>query len=230
MTERATMDYYVYIWTNTADGKQYVGKGKGRRAWGHLKKGSQSLLSRAMRKHGLEPFALRFLAHGLSEAEAFRDERLCIYLLEPAYNLTDGGEGMSGWVPSEETKAKISAKLTGRSLPSEHRAKISAGLLGSEVHAAGAASRRGRKLSGETRAKMSAAHQGQQRSPEQRERMSAAQRALGADPERRAQISKSKLGKPRSPEARARIAEGARRKWDRERQARLEGKDAPEQP
>lgn len=59
-------------------------------------------------------------------------------------NHTIGGEGLVGWVPTQETRAKIS------------RAHL------------------GRKLSSETRSKMSSAHKGIVFSPEHRERLSQA--------------------------------------------------------
>lgn len=40
-------------------------------------------------------------------------------------NLTDGGEGMSGWVPGAETKAKWSAALKGKPRSEEVKRKIS---------------------------------------------------------------------------------------------------------
>jgi hypothetical protein len=38
-------------------------------------------------------------------------------------NLTDGGEGTSGWIPSEEVRAKMSAANTGKKQSAEHTAK-----------------------------------------------------------------------------------------------------------
>ncbi len=111
-------------------------------------------------------------------------------------NLTDGGEGTLGRKLSSETRAKISAALTGlqgQGKSPEHRAKISAALMGRVLSTATrekmSAARKGRVQSAETRAKMSIAQMGnrkgignksrlgQKHSAETRKKMSASQRA-----------------------------------------------------
>jgi len=71
-------------------------------------------------------------------------------------NLTDGGEGTTGRVVSEESRKKHSRSMKGRSKSPEHRQKISATLKGrplrAETRARMSAARRGRALSGEHRA------------------------------------------------------------------------------
>lgn len=48
----------------------------------------------------------------------------------PLTNLTDGGGGTKGWVPSTETRRRQSEALKGRPVPQDRRAKISATLTG----------------------------------------------------------------------------------------------------
>ena len=51
-------------------------------------------------------------------------EQYFIYFLNPEYNILKKAGSSFGYKPSEETKAKISIKLTGRTLTSEHIAKL----------------------------------------------------------------------------------------------------------
>jgi hypothetical protein len=60
------------------------------------------------------------------------------------HNRTDGGDGVSGFTHSPETRAKLSAANKGKTLSPETREKLSA-------------ARKGETFSPETRAKMSAA-------------------------------------------------------------------------
>ncbi|MBU9147563.1 hypothetical protein KTD26_34560, partial [Burkholderia multivorans] len=94
----------------------------------------------------------------------------------PLVNLTDGGEGQVGWIPSELTRARIRAANTGRKVSDETRAKMSAARKGkkkSPEHAAKIGqSRKGKKTDQETLAHLTAIR----RSPEWRE--AARQRAL----------------------------------------------------
>lgn len=96
--------HYVYCWTNSVNGKKYIGKGKNRRAWHHMSNAKLSTASpvfyRAIRKYGKVAFHLEMLHTGLSEAEAYVLEIEAIRELRTrdplGYNLTAGGEGVSG--------------------------------------------------------------------------------------------------------------------------------------
>lgn len=61
-----------------------------------------------------------FVQEGLTEEEAFNLEQYCIALYGridlgtgTLRNLTDGGDGSSGWRPSQETRNKMSQSLLG---------------------------------------------------------------------------------------------------------------------
>ena len=114
-------DYYIYFYLRSRDsaiGKvgtpYYVGKGKGRRAYhtGHsydVPKDKNNIV---------------FVLNNLTEEQAFQNEIDFISWYGRVdsgngilRNLTDGGEGMSGWVPSEETKRKISKASKGELNP-----------------------------------------------------------------------------------------------------------------
>jgi len=115
-----------------------------------------------------------------SEAEAFALEISLIRCLRhmgvELCNQTDGGEGASGYVPSEETRARLSIAGTGRPHSEETRAKLSAAQMGNTNSL-------GHTHTAETRAKMSASCTGVTRglghiqTAEHKANLSAAQRA-----------------------------------------------------
>lgn len=96
--------FYVYTHSRETTGEVfYVGKGCGRRAWKEI--GRNDYWHRVRNKHGL---AVRVVASGLSEACAFSIERAIIGRLgrDTLTNYTDGGEGTSGAIVSEEARDK----------------------------------------------------------------------------------------------------------------------------
>lgn len=129
-------DFYVYEhWRPDIEQCFYVGKGRGRRAY--------TLASGRSRPHQYVRLKLlrlgyeidvRIIKSGLSEAEAFEAERLCIsyWRLSGArlVNLTDGGEGSSGFKRSRETIERHRQLLKGRKLTEEHKRKIAAAHIG----------------------------------------------------------------------------------------------------
>ena len=146
-------DFYIYLWTNQLNGKRYVGKGRGRRDYEHLKPGRSSALGAAIRKYGPENFCVEHLVEGLEEEAAYALEMLAIRWLGSqaplGYNLTTGGEGLRspsaatrkkladskkgrpgtrrGHKNSPEHNSRIAAAHTGRKLSAEHNAKFQAG-------------------------------------------------------------------------------------------------------
>ncbi|RVN11281.1 NUMOD3 domain-containing DNA-binding protein, partial [Sinorhizobium meliloti] len=122
--------------------------------------------------------------------------------------LTDGGEGETGRIISEEhrakiglassnrsaeTRAKISAANTGRKLSDEHRAKIGLAQRGKPKSEAAIAklraSRIGRTTSDEVRAKLRDANLGKKHSKETREKIGAAHRGATRSQETRDEMS-----------------------------------------
>ena len=95
--------------------------------------GWAQVLYRAIRKHGEESFTIEPLMEH-EDAEYLRDVMEPQFITEyqthvkmqkGGYNLTDGGEGALGWIPSEETKRKISEAKTGEVRTPETRQRIS---------------------------------------------------------------------------------------------------------
>jgi group I intron endonuclease len=120
--------FYVYKIHNLINDKIYVGKSKNvNDRWAqHLmdaKASRGSILHRAINKYGADNFVVSIIQELTSEEEAFEQEKFWISYYKTnvyrhgnkfGYNLTDGGDGRSGYVPSEETKSKLSISNMGQ--------------------------------------------------------------------------------------------------------------------
>jgi len=120
--------FYVYIHTRLDTGAVfYVGKGKKRRAWNASPFHRSEHWQRIVAKAG--GFSVLFQSQFLSEKEAFDLEIKTIHALKASgvrlCNQTNGGEGASGWVPSEECKRKIGNAHRGKTISNDVRKKIS---------------------------------------------------------------------------------------------------------
>lgn len=107
-------DFYVYAHYRLDNNQPfYIGKGRGSRAY--KIHGRSEYWKRVSNKYG---HRVEILFDNLTEDEAFQVEKDSI--LELRYfgfnlvNMTNGGEGSSGIVMSEETKLKMSKAHTGR--------------------------------------------------------------------------------------------------------------------
>lgn len=116
MTEQSQQDnsFYVYEHIRKDTGQIfYVGKGSKKRAYKH--DGRNQFWKRVVEK--ANGFQVNFYATDISEDVAFEIEIKRIAELKSAgvvlCNLSDGGEGSSGFVPSEDHKKKISVSKTG---------------------------------------------------------------------------------------------------------------------
>ena len=136
----------IYCATNTINGKQYVGKSilsiESRKS-SHISqssKDSRILFHRAIRKYGTEAFEWSIL----KECDAtFDDDDLslfeCYFIrklktkVPNGYNLTDGGEGQSGWVPTEEIRQKMRIAHTGLKASDRARANMRKAQAGKTV-------------------------------------------------------------------------------------------------
>lgn len=111
--------FYTYVWLRIDGTPYYVGKGKEDRGF-------------TSTNHRLKcPPKERIVIYPAeSEAEAFENEVALIWYYGRKdlgtgclRNLTEGGEGAAGWVPSEETRRKISRATKGRA-PSSSSGKV----------------------------------------------------------------------------------------------------------
>lgn len=117
--------FYVYIHRRADDGRVfYVGKGTGRRAWSFSHRGDW--WKRVKNKHGC---SVDIYMDGLCEADALRYEVAVIwgmrFIGEPLVNVTDGGEGVSGWIHTDEWRKKVSAANKGRKKPDSFKEALS---------------------------------------------------------------------------------------------------------
>lgn len=154
------MEYYTYAYFREDKTPYYIGKGKGSRAY-------------RKRKDGINPpkdySKIVFLKQNLTEEEAFKHEIYMIAVLGRKdlgtgilRNKTNGGEGVSGAITTEETKRKQSQVKTGKNNPNygklhtlETRNKISEAQKGEHHH------RYGKSLTEEHKRKLSEALKGQ---------------------------------------------------------------------
>ncbi len=107
-------DYYTYAFLREDKTPYYIGKGRGKRI---------NSKNRAI-KPPKDKSRIIFLKKNLTEAEAFKHEVYMIFVLGRKdlgtgilRNRTDGGEGASGAVQSEETKKKLSEANSGENNP-----------------------------------------------------------------------------------------------------------------
>lgn len=115
------MEYYVYMYLDSNSVPFYIGKGKGDRfkLCFHLSTGYVNpFLQNKIRKVGQKNIKIHFLHEQLSEEEAFYWERYWIKYIGrrdlnegTLCNLTDGGEGISGNVRSDQLRKHLSRKV-----------------------------------------------------------------------------------------------------------------------
>lgn len=165
--------YYVYIHIRLDTKKVfYVGKGKGRRAFGSNQRNKH--WTAIVAKAG---FDVHFVATGLTEEDAFKLEKETIsyYGRANLVNYTDGGDGSSGAKKSPEFKELMRQKMLGRKFSPETIAKMKkiAKNRGQEFQEKRSAKLRGRKHSDEHRAKIAQAGIGRKLSQEAKDKISA---------------------------------------------------------
>ena len=136
------MEYYTYAYLREDRTPYYIGKGTRGRIYSTWRRNNPPK----------DKSRIIFLKQNLTEEEAFRHEIYMISILGRKdlgtgilRNRTDGGEGSSGAVISEETRRKISEAGKRRTLSEEHKRKLSE-------------AKKGKTHSEESKRKMSEAH------------------------------------------------------------------------
>jgi len=121
------MKFYTYIYRDPSRNNEsiYVGKGQKLRAYSHLKlKGIGPFISRLkyMNKNNIVPSIE--IINALDESHSFLMEECLIEVIGrkdlgkgPLLNLTDGGEGASGRIWTDDQKAAYSANRSGEKNP-----------------------------------------------------------------------------------------------------------------
>ncbi len=133
----------VYVAMNKINGKQYVGKTCGKmneRKDGHereAQKGSKIVFHWALVKYGFAAFEWKVLIKECDKEELCNLEKATIKLFNTkapnGYNLTDGGEGTSGFKQSLDSINKRIKKTMGKKRTIEQRENIRRGHLNSPV-------------------------------------------------------------------------------------------------
>jgi group I intron endonuclease len=127
---------WLYKLVNRLNGNFYIGVTMNLKARMKLHKNSKGTVTicNAIKKYGWENFDLFILRDDIqTKEEMFRLEKETIALLNPPYNETEGGEGISGFKHSDQTKKKMSESaknVTRKPLSIEHRLNISKGCKG----------------------------------------------------------------------------------------------------
>lgn len=179
----------IYLVTNRANGKKYVGKTIFciQKRWvAHCRQAMSGkrlhALHRAIRKHGPSSFVLEILQHCQSEAELNEAEILWIARLNTkggrvGYNMTSGGEGLRGFVISSKTRKLQSLAKKGRPQSAEHIRR-------------NADARRGKTRSDDTKEKIRNALKGMKRRPETIELLRRIRTGMGHTSQSRAKLSR----------------------------------------
>ena len=220
--------FYAYLHCRPDFSPFYVGKGQGSRCY-KMVRNHNPHHQNIVKKYGKENILVGKLDCS-SEEIAFELEIGLIKCLRRSgvklTNQTDGGEGASGHVQSEEACHKVTLALTGRAVSEETKKKISKSI--SEVW----------KRDGH-RERVSSKQKGRVVTPEQRLQISKAvsltlssqgfkekHKLSMASPEVRAKISEARKGNPGRPaphteEAKRKISEKAKAQWVRYRATKL---------
>jgi len=172
----------VYIITNKANGKQYIGLTKDiKRRWNQhaSANGSAPALHAAIKKYGKEGFVLSHICDAFDFEAACDFERMLIQQHNTksphGYNLTDGGEGVAGRPMTDEDKEirRKASTAFAASLSPEERSQKFGWAKGrkwtpeqiKQISDSNKGRNLGKTLSEETRQKMSAAHKARPRKP-----------------------------------------------------------------
>jgi hypothetical protein len=190
------MNFYVYEHRTLDDRLFYVGKGCGYRATS--KKGRNPYWHRTVNKYG---YYVKIVVKDIDEELAMLAE---IELISASrlrgcrlVNLTDGGEGTSGYRYPDELRKEMSIKRTGRPMPEGFGAKVRARQLGvkksPEVGANISKGKKGKAFSEETKENWKRWNH----SEETKEKLRITSSMHRHNDEAKSKISQSKIGKKR---------------------------------
>ena len=161
--------YKIYLITNLLNLKQYVGVTKfslEERFLQHTKRGF--FLTEAIQKYGEQKFSIELIEEFKTPEQSYELE--IFYIKEyntkapNGYNLTDGGDGIFGWQPTDEYRQECSERtkqlhknkkigMYGKNHTEKTKEKMSQSAKGNQNCL-------GRILSEETKLKISASHKG----------------------------------------------------------------------
>lgn len=220
---------FIYLRTNKINGKQYVGQAvdidKRQRDWNCLLcRYAGSAINNARNKYGIDAFEFEILKE-CKDDELNKWEMYYIKELNTkrpyGYNLTDGGDGTSGFSHTEETKKKLSELHKGKHHSEEAKNKISKALKNrkrkphsEETKKKLSEANKGKHLTEEARKKMSEARKGEKHwfygkhwSEEARKKLSDSHKGKKHSEEWKKKISNAHKGKKHSEESKKKMTE-----------------------
>jgi hypothetical protein len=229
-------DFYVYLYFRLDGTPCYVGKGKGAR-WLHRGKWGRNKhflnLCAQAKAIGKDLPGVK-IAENITDSDALELEKILISAIGrvanggPLVNLTDGGDGASGYRYTAAQREAHGARRRGRKHHPEWRAAISAAMKGrklsSEHRAALSASKRGLKIefgwwsTEEGRAKQRANNHGRGHKIHSEETKAKIRLARSGQTNFGGQFQK---GNQPSPEIRAKLSAAVTASWARRDAARL---------
>lgn len=210
--------FYTYAYLREDGSPYYVGKGSARRIY---------VKNKRHIKPPKDKSRVIFLKRNLTEEDAFKHEKYVIAIFGRKdlgtgilLNMSDGGQGSSGYkhtkkaiekisksskgkVLSEQTKKKISESHTGkrgRKLSEEHKLKISLALKGRVPH------NKGISPSSEVRKKISESVKGKIVSDETRKKISKIHKGKKLSEEQKKRLKEVNTGKKMSEETKRKLS------------------------
>jgi hypothetical protein len=230
--------FYVYVVRRAGGIPCYVGKGSRNRLNDHFSK-TQCHNRHLSRIINLEKdqITVEKIAQTLTESEAFELEQFLIQEIGrydigrgPLANKTDGGEGESGRIRSEESREKNRIAALRQWQDPETRARTLAAITDPEILARRGATasetnkrpevkekrsswQRGRKMSAKSREAMSIAAKARSNTPEALDRASSRMSAMWENPEFAQAISAACKGKKSPAETRAKQSAAHKARW-----------------
>lgn len=139
--------FYVYKIRNIINNKIYVGKAanievRWQKHLSDTRTDRGYVLHRAIKKYGESNFEASIIEECDSEEKALEREiywikeyktNICKFGDQFGYNLTDGGEGASGHLHSEESKQKMSEASIGKPKSDFHKDQLSIAKIGTKL-------------------------------------------------------------------------------------------------
>jgi len=191
-------DFYTYAYLRKDGTPYYIGKGRNKRCFQEVGRCCRMPKDKSR---------ILFLKLNLTEGEAFRHEKYMIAIYGRLdlgtgilRNRSDGGEGASGRLLSEESRRKMSESAKRRFEDPKERKKANASRRG----------RPGLPMHENTRIALRKANTGKVRSESTKKKISDGQKGKKISPEAKEKMSAAKKGKPWTPARRA--AQELRRK------------------
>lgn len=195
------MEYYIYIHYNKITNEPfYVGKGKDDRAW---KKTSRNIYwKNIVKKYG---YYIEILEKDLFEEDAYVKEKELILFYGRRdlgtgclVNMTDGGDGHTGWVMTDEIREKYRKASTGRKHTEETKENLRQKNLG-------------RKKSPESIEKTRLKNIGKKQTEESNKKRSETLKGRVFSEETKKLISESKKGGRHTEESKRKMSESSRK-------------------